>query len=169
MSQATHLSHAKLAKFTKKEGTMNTRQQAPDFTLKDGSGDDWTLAAHRGKTIVLMFYPGDNTPVCTAQLCSVRDHWSEYQATGAEVVGISTDTVESHKGFAEKNSLPLRLLSDADRKVSEMYDMKSWLPGRSARGIVVIDKDGKIAYKKAEAISLFRPKDDDVLEAIRKA
>lgn len=148
---------------------MNIGEQAPNFTLKDGDGNDWTLSVHRGKTVVLMFYPGDNTPVCTAQLCSVRDHWSEYQATGAEVVGISTDTVESHKGFAEKNSLPLRLLSDADRKVSEQYDMKSWLPGRSARGIVVIDKDGKIAYKKAEAVSLFRPKDDDVLKAIRRA
>ena len=148
---------------------MNIGQEAPNFALKDGDGNTWTLSDHRGKTVVLMFYPGDNTPVCTAQLCSVRDHWTEYQATGAEVVGISTDTVESHKGFAEKNSLPLRLLSDADRKVSEMYDIKSWLPGRSARGIVVIDKDGKIAYQKAEAISLFRPKDDDVLEAIRKA
>ena len=142
---------------------------ASDFTLKDGNGDDWRLSDHRGKTVVLMFYPGDNTPVCTAQLCSVRDHWSEYQSTGAEVVGISTDTVESHKGFAEKNGLPLRLLSDADRKVSEMYDMKSWLPGRSARGIVVIDKEGKIAYKKAEAISLFKPSDKDVLAAIRAA
>lgn len=148
---------------------MKIGEEAPDFTLRDGEGKDWTLSDHRGKTVVLMFYPGDNTPVCTAQLCSVRDHWSEYQATGAEVVGISTDTVDSHKGFAEKNSLPLRLLSDADRKVSEMYDMKSWLPGRSARGIVVIGKDGKIAYNKPEAISLFRPKDDDVLAAIRAA
>jgi thioredoxin-dependent peroxiredoxin len=148
---------------------MNIGQQAPDFRLKDGDGTDWTLSRQRGKTVVLLFYPGDNTPVCTAQLCSVRDHWSEYQATGAEVVGISTDSVESHKGFAEKNSLPLRLLSDADRKVSEMYDMKSWLPGRSARGVVVIDKDGKIVYSKAQPISLFRPKDDEVLEVIRKA
>jgi peroxiredoxin len=148
---------------------MNTGDNAPDFTLKDGDGNDWTLSDHRGKVVVLLFYPGDNTPVCTAQLCSVRDHWSEYQATGAEVVGISTDTVESHKGFAEKNQLPLRLLSDADRSVSTKYDMKSWLPGRSARGVVVIDKDGKIVHHKAEAISLLRPKDDDVLAAIRKA
>ena len=146
---------------------MEIGQQATDFTLKDGDGNDWTLGNQRGKTVVLMFYPGDNTPVCTAQLCSVRDHWSEYQATGAEVIGISTDTVESHKGFAEKNSLPLRLLSDADRKVSEMYDMKSWLPGRSARGVVVIDKEGKIAYHKAQPISLLKPADEDVLAAIR--
>jgi peroxiredoxin Q/BCP len=119
--------------------------------------------------VVLLFYPGDNTPVCTAQLCSVRDHWSEYQATGAEVVGISTDTVASHKGFAEKNELPLRLLSDADGKVSEAYGMKSWLPGRSARGVVVIDQEGKIAYHKVQALSLFRPADADVLAAIKEA
>ena len=148
---------------------MNINDTALDFTLKDGDGNDWALSNYKGHTVVLLFYPGDNTPVCTAQMCSVRDHWSEYQATGAEVVGISTDTVESHKGFAEKNELPLRLLSDPDRKVSEMYDMKSWLPGRSARGVVVIDKNGKIVYSKAEAISLFKPKDDDVLAAIRKA
>lgn len=148
---------------------MKIGNEAPDFSLKDGDGNDWKLSDHRGKTVVLLFYPGDNTPVCTAQLCSVRDHWSEYQATGAEVVGISTDTVESHKGFAEKNELPLRLLSDTDRSVSSLYDMKSWLPGRSARGVVVIDKDGKIAYHKTQALSLFRPADEDVLEAIKKA
>ncbi|MEJ7625003.1 MAG: peroxiredoxin [Pyrinomonadaceae bacterium] len=148
---------------------MNMSDQAPDFTLTDGNGREWTLSDHKGKPVVLLFYPGDNTPVCTAQLCSVRDHWSEYQATGAEVVGISTDTVESHKGFAEKNQLPLRLLSDADRKVSEMYDMKSWLPGRSARGVVVIDGEGKIAYHKVQAVSLFKPSDDDVLAAILAA
>jgi peroxiredoxin Q/BCP len=145
---------------------MKTGDEATEFTLKDGDGDDWTLSEHRGKTVVLLFYPGDNTPVCTAQLCSVRDHWSEYQATGAEVVGISTDTVESHKGFAEKNQLPLRLLADTDGKVSATYGMKSWIPGRSARGVVVIDGDGKIVYHKVQTVSLFKPSDDDVLAAI---
>jgi peroxiredoxin Q/BCP len=152
-------------------GTENMKhgETAIDFTLKDGDGNDWTLSNYKGRTIVLLFYPGDNTPVCTAQLCSVRDHWSEYQATGAEVVGISTDTVASHSGFAEKHSLPLRLLSDADRKVSSTYDMKSWLPGRSARGVVVIDAEGKIAYHKTQSLSLFRPADTDVLAAIKAA
>ena len=145
---------------------MKINDHAHDFKLKDGDGNDWELSNYKGRTVVLLFYPGDNTPVCTAQLCSVRDHWSEYQATGAEVVGISTDTVESHKGFAEKNQLPLRLLSDPDRRVSEMYDMKSWLPGRSARGVVVIDGEGKIVYHKVQAVSLFKPSDDDVLAAI---
>lgn len=148
---------------------MKIGDDAPDFTLKDGEGNDWTLSGQLGKTVVLLFYPGDNTPVCTAQLCSVRDHWSEYQATGAEVVGVSTDSVESHKGFAEKNELPLRLLSDPDRKVSSAYDMKSWLPGRSARGVVVIDKEGKVAYHKTQSLSVFRPADEDVLKAIQEA
>lgn len=148
---------------------MKVGEPASDFTLRDGDGNDWTLSEHRGKTVVLLFYPGDNTPVCTRQLCSVRDHWSEYQATGAEVVGISTDTVESHKDFAEKKELPLRLLSDPDGIVSAAYGMKSWLPGRSARGVVVIDKGGKIAYHKVQALSLFRPADEDVLAAIKQA
>ncbi len=148
---------------------MNIGEAAPDFKLNDGDGKEWKLSEHRGRVVVLLFYPGDNTPVCTAQLCSVRDHWSEYQATGAEVVSISTDSVDSHKGFAEKNELPLRLLSDADRKVSELYGMKSWLPGRSARGVVVIDREGRIAHHKAEALSLFRPADADILTAIRTA
>lgn len=148
---------------------MRIGEEAPNFALIDNDGSEWSLSNYKGHTVVLLFYPGDNTPVCTAQLCSVRDHWSEYQATGAEVVGISTDSVESHKGFAEKNQLPLRLLSDPDRSVSTKYDMKSWLPGRSARGVVVIDKAGKIAYHKAEALSLFKPSDADVLAAIRAA
>ena len=142
---------------------------APAFTLQDADGAEWKLSDHLGKTVVLLFYPRDNTPVCTKQLCSIRDHWSDYQATGAEIVGISTDTVESHKKFAAKHSLPIRLLADHDGRVSKQYGMASWVPGRSARGIVVIDKDGKIAYQKVQPLSIFRPKDDEVLEAIRKA
>ena len=141
----------------------------PDFTLLDSDGAEWRLSDHRGQTVVLLFYPGDDTPVCTRQMCSVRDHWSEYQATGAEVVGVSTNTVDSHKKFAKKYSLPLRLLSDGDRKVSTMFGMKSWLPGRAARGVVVIDKDGRVAYSKVQPSSLFRPADKDVLDAIKQA
>lgn len=148
---------------------MNTGENAPDFILKDGDGNDWTLSDHLGKTVVMMFYPGDNTPVCTRQMCSVRDHWSDYQATGAEVVGISMDSEESHKGFAEKHELPFTLLSDGQGEVTTKYDLKSWLPGRSARGVVVIDKTGKIAYHKVQAVSLFRPSDEDVLAAIKAA
>lgn len=147
---------------------MKIGENAPNFALKDGDGNSWELSEYLGKVVVLLFYPGDNTPVCTKQLCSVRDNWSEYQATGAEVVGISMDSVDSHKGFADKYELTLKLLSDDEGKVTNLYDVKSWLPGRSARAVVVIDKEGKIAYHKVEAISLFRPKDDDILEAIKQ-
>ncbi len=148
---------------------MNVGDTAPDFSLTDLDGETWTLSDHSGKIVVLIFYPGDNTPVCTAQLCSVRDHWSEYQATGAEVVGISTDSISSHKDFSEKNNLTLRLLSDEKGEVVGKFDVKSWIPGRSSRAVVVIDKAGKIAYHKIQAISLFRPKDDDILKAIKQA
>ena len=148
---------------------MKVGDTAPNFSLKDGHGDEWNLSEQRGKTVVLLFYPGDNTPVCTKQLCSVRDNWSQYQATGAEVVGISTDSVSSHKGFADKYSLTLKLLSDEKGEVVEKYGVKSWLPGRSARAVVVIDKTGRVAYHKVQSLSLFRPKDDEILEAIRQA
>ena len=148
---------------------MKTGEKAPDFTLKDLNGGDWSLGDHEGKIVVLLFYPGDDTPVCTAQMCSVRDNWSQYQATGAEVVGISTDSGNSHKSFADKYNLTLNLLADEKGEVVEKYDMKSWLPGRSARGVVVIDKNGDVAYHKVQALSLFRPKDDEVLDAIRQA
>ncbi len=142
---------------------------APDFALADGEGREWRLSEQGGRTVVLLFYPGDETPVCTRQMCSVRDRWEDYAATGAEVVGISTDSTESHKRFAERHSLPLRLLSDPDRRVAGMFGAKSWLPGRAARSVVVIDADGRVRHNKAQALSLFRPKDDEVLAAIRAA
>src|SRR5215212_6067563 len=91
---------------------------APDFGLKDGNGDDWRLSDHRGTVVVLLFYPGDETPVCTSQMCSVRNRWADYLATGAEVIGISSDSTESHRKFAARHKLPLRLLSDSDGAVS---------------------------------------------------
>ena len=148
---------------------MNIGKTAPDFSLKDGDGNDWNLAQQRGTTVVLLFYPGDNTPICTAQMCSVRDNWSQYQETGAEVVGISTDSVKSHKSFTDKYSLTLRLLSDEAGEVIESYNVKSWLPGRSARAVVVIDKNGIIRYYKVQSLSLFRPDDSEILDAIEEA
>ena len=129
----------------------------------------WSLSDHRGKTVVLLFYPRDNTPVCTKQLCSVRDHWADYRETGAEIVGISADNVESHKEFAAKKNFPFKLLADTEGKVIAEYGAKSWVPGRAARAVVVIDKDGRLAYHHVQALSIFKPADDDVLAAIRAA
>jgi thioredoxin-dependent peroxiredoxin len=142
---------------------------APDFTLPDGEGKSWTLSAQRGKVVVLLFYPGDETPICTRQMCSVRDRWDDYAATGAEVVGISTDSVDSHQKFANHHQLPLRLLSDADQKVANLYGARSLVPGKVARSVFVIDGNGIIKHRKVQPLGLFRPKDDEILSEIRAA
>ena len=119
--------------------------------------------------MVLLFYPGDETPICTRQMCSVRDRWEDYAATGAEVVGISTDSVESHKNFAAHHNLPLRLLSDSDRKVADLYGAQSLIPGKVARSVFVIDRNGVVRYRDVRPLGLFRPKDEDTIKAIQMA
>lgn len=153
----------------KNENKLSVGTTAPDFSLPDTTGNEWRLSDKRGKVVVLLFYPGDETPICTRQMCSVRDRWEDYSATGAEVVGISTDSVESHKSFAAHHNLPLRLLSDAEQTVADLYGANSFIPGKVARSVFVIDPHGIISYRDVRPLGLFRPKDDDVLEAIRKA
>ena len=140
-----------------------TGQSAPEIDLPDGDGNRWKLSDSRGKIVVLLFYPGDETPVCTKQLCSVRDNWEQYQATGAEVIGINSDSVTKHQRFAANHDLPLRLLSDADGTVTKAYGMKSLIGTK--RGVIVIDKAGVIRYRKT-VIPIFRPTDDEILNAI---
>ena len=142
---------------------------APDFVLSDGEGNEWRLSDQRGKVVVLLFYPGDETPICTRQMCSVRDRWEDYTATGAEVVGISTNSVESHKDFAEHHNLPLRLLADVDRKVADAFGANSLIPGKVARSVFVIDANGIVRYRDVRPLGLFRPKDDEIIKAIREA
>lgn len=147
--------------------TLNS--PAPDFTLKDGNGDDWKLSNQRGRVVVLLFYPGDETPICTKQMCSVRDRWDDYVATGAEVVGVSSDSVDSHRKFAEHHNLPLRLLSDSDATVSKLYGARSLIPGKVARSVFVIDAQGIVRHSDVRPLGLFKPKDDDTIAAIRAA
>ena len=148
---------------------MNINTPAPDFTLEDGSGNDWRLSDHRGKVVVLLFYPGDETPICTRQMCSVRDRWDDYTATGAEVVGISSDSIDSHRKFAEHHNLPLRLLSDSDGAVSRLYGARSLIPGKVARSVFVIDAHGILRHSDVRPLGLFKPKDDATIAAIRAA
>ena len=149
--------------------SLRVGSTAPDFALQDGQGVEWRLSDHRGRVIVLLFYPGDETPICTRQMCSVRDHWEHYTATGAEVLGVSTNTVNSHKNFAEHHKLPLRLLADVDRKVADLFGARSMIPGKVARSVFVIDGNGVIRYRDVRPLGLFRPKDDDIIAAIEAA
>ncbi|HKO97521.1 MAG TPA: peroxiredoxin [Pyrinomonadaceae bacterium] len=152
-----------------KQATPQVGDAAPGFGLTDGDGNSWKLEDNRGKVVVLLFYPGDETPICTRQMCSVRDRWEDYSATGAEVVGISTDSVESHKKFSEHHDLPLRLLSDAGGEVAKQYGAQSLIPGKVARSVFVIDGGGIIRHRDVRPLGLFRPKDDAVIEAIKQA
>jgi peroxiredoxin Q/BCP len=152
-----------------KQDSPQLGASAPDFKLSDGDGNEWRLGDQRGKVVVLLFYPGDETPICTRQMCSVRDRWEDYASTGAEVVGISTDSVESHKQFAEHHDLPLRLLSDSDQGVANLYGARSLIPGKVARSVFVIDANGIIRYRDVRPLGLFRPKDDETINAIREA
>ncbi len=123
-------------------------ERAPDFALKDADGKMWTLADFRGKTVVLYFYPKDNTPGCTTEACSFRDRYEEFKKRGVEVVGVSADSEKSHKSFAEKQNLPFLLLSDPEKKTIEAYGAlgERKLYGRTFLGILrstfIIDGEG---------------------------
>jgi len=94
---------------------------APDFTLPAGDGSQVHLADLRGKTVLLYFYPKDDTPGCTTEACAFRDAWSELQARGVVVLGVSRDDVKSHQRFAKKYSLPFPLLADLGGAVAQQY------------------------------------------------
>ena len=161
--RVTYMSQASAGK---RVGT-EVGSSAPDFELKDGNGNTWRLSDHHGKVVALVFYPKDETAVCTKQMCSIRDHWEAYKATGAEVVGVSVDTVESHRKFAEHHKLPQTLLADENKTATTLLNLKSILGG-AQRAVIVIDKDGVIAYRKS-VVPIFRPTDDEVIRAIKSA
>ena len=123
---------------------------APDFTSTSSTGETISLAAYRGKkNVVLFFYPGDFTPVCTKEACGFRDIYDELQGKDTEVIGVSVDSGESHQKFAKANNLGFPLLSDADKALATKYEANSGilssLIGRVSRVTYVIDKNGKIA------------------------
>src|SRR5687768_6007260 len=103
---------------------------APDFVLKDGEGKDMRLSSLGGRPIVLYFYPKDGTAGCTLEAKGFRDHYPEFQAFGAAVVGVSLDEPESHRGFSSKCDLPYPLLSDPEGRVHELYE--AWQKWRTA-------------------------------------
>ena len=126
-------------------------EPAPDFTLVSDSGDAITLSSLRGRTVVLYFYPRDDTPGCSRQACAFRDLEPEYAARGAVVLGISTDDVASHRKFKAKYDLPFTLLSDPDHAVAEAYGVwgERSYAGRTYLGVnrstFIVGADGTVA------------------------
>jgi peroxiredoxin Q/BCP len=130
---------------------LQAGDQAPDFELPDQNGDPVKLSDLKGQTVVLYFYPRADTPGCTAQACGVRDRGSEYEAAGVRVIGVSPDTVEAVKKFADKFGLDFTLLADADHAVAEKYGtwVEKSMYGKKYMGVqratFIIGPDGKIA------------------------
>jgi len=121
-------------------------QEAPDFTLKDDSNQEFTLSSLRGKPVVLVFYPLDFSPKCTTEMCAYRDDMSLFKDRGAEILGISRDSVWTHRAFKEKEGLKHRLLADMKGSVAQLYGCWNEAAATAERLTVVIDRDGRITY-----------------------
>ncbi|MEZ4503414.1 MAG: thioredoxin-dependent thiol peroxidase [Dehalococcoidia bacterium] len=139
--------------------TLEAGDTAPAFTMQDQDGTTHRLADYRGRTVVLYFYPRDNTPGCTKEACSFRDEHSAILAMGAVVLGVSTDTAASHQKFRDKFELPFPLLVDENAKVATAYGAwgEKTLYGRKSIGMTrstfIIGPDGKLlrVWKRAKA------------------
>lgn len=129
---------------------LTVGEKAPEFTLQDKDGNTVSLSDFAGKKVVVYFYPKDNTPGCTRQACAFAGAYSQFEALGAVVIGVSRDSQASHQRFAEKNSLPFILLSDPERQAIEAYgvwqEKKNY--GKVSMGVVrstyIIDENGVI-------------------------
>ena len=129
---------------------------APDFTLPGVQGSerrDYTLSEFRGRKVVLAFYPGDNTMVCTKQFCSYRDRAEDFASLSATVVGISSQDLASHEGFASKYSLNVPLLADVDNAVAKAYSAFSSRLG-TKRAVIVIDEQGIVRHRHDHLLGL---------------
>ncbi len=132
---------------TGRNGRVRAGDTAPDFELPSQSGGKVRLRDLIGaRALVLYFYPKDDTPGCTAEACSFRDGYEDFTEAGAEVVGVSSDSTESHNLFAAKNSLPFTLLSDSGGEVRKLYGVPSTLGIFPGRVTYVIDKEGTVRH-----------------------
>jgi peroxiredoxin Q/BCP len=121
--------------------------KAPDFSLPSQMGDNVTLSEYQGKkNVVLYFYPKDETRGCTREACEFRDRYEVFTSLGAEVLGVSSDTLESHKSFATHYGLPFLLLSDEDGKVRKLYGVPSTMGIIPGRVTYIIDKKGVVRH-----------------------
>lgn len=126
------------------QGVPQEGQKAPDFTAVDQNGKAISLAALKGRKVVLYFYPKDDTPGCTAQACSLRDGNTAIQEAGAVILGVSANGQSSHKAFADKFNLPFSLLADPDKKIIEAYGVKMAVLGVAKRTTFILDSEGVI-------------------------
>ena len=125
---------------------VSVGESAPDFTLRDESNQEVLLSSLRGAPVVLVFYPADFSPICTNELCGIRDDFSAFEAKGAKVFGISRDSTWAHKAFQEREGLKHSLLADTKGEVARLYGCWNEEHGIAERLTVVIDTAGVIRY-----------------------
>jgi peroxiredoxin Q/BCP len=150
--------------------TPQVGEQAPDFELAGTSGP-FRLSEHRGERVVLLFYPGDNTMVCTKQFCSYRDRGADFAALDATVVGISSQDLASHEGFIAKHGLNVPLLADTENTVAKAYSAFSQRMG-TKRAVIVIDEQGIVRHRHDHMLGLDYQSVDElksVLDAVPAA
>ena len=142
--------------------------RAPDFTLPATGGGDVTLSSYLGRPVVLVFYPGDNTPVCTLQLNSYNDDLSEFEDVGAQILGISPQDIASHEAFAAKHGFSFPLLSDGDKAVGTAYGVPGPI-GFYRRSVFVVDRDGTVCYAHRAVAGLTYRKTGELVAAVTAA
>jgi thioredoxin-dependent peroxiredoxin len=133
--------------------------RAPDFEL-EGTNGPFKLSMHRGERVVLLFYPGDNTPVCKRQFCSYRDRADDFAALDATVVGISAQDLASHEGFIAKNNLTVPLLADVDKAVGKAYSASG------KRAVIIVDEQGVVRHRHDHLLGLDYQSVDDLKAAL---
>jgi peroxiredoxin Q/BCP len=146
---------------------VKTGELAPDFTLP-GTEGDFTLSEQRGRNVVLLFYPGDFTPVCTRQFSSYGQCAADFADLDAVVVGISAQGLDSHRRFAAANEIPFPLLADTDRAVAKAYGVSAPVLG-TRRALVIVDAEGRIAHHDVHTFGLTYRSVDDIRAALSAA
>jgi peroxiredoxin len=141
---------------------------APDFTLPGTGERSYSLSEYRGQPVVLVFYPGDNTPVCTKQLTSYTSDIGQFEGVNAQVLAISPQSVESHDGFATKHGFKFPLLADTDKRVAALYGTLGPL-GFPRRSVFVIDAEGVIRYAHRAIAGLTYRSTDELVRAVEAA
>ncbi len=145
-------------------GTPQVGDLAPDFEL-DGTEGAFRLSAQRGSKVVLLFYPGDFTPVCTRQFCSYAERAEDVSRLDAVVVGISAQNLDSHHSFRDAHGIPMPLLADTDKAVAKAYGVTAPLLG-TRRGVIVVDEGGRIAHRDIAAVGLSYQSVDDLADIL---
>jgi peroxiredoxin Q/BCP len=129
--------------------SLKEGDSAPDFSLPSTQGEIRLSQRLAEKSVLLVFYPGDDTPVCTRQLCDYRDNLSSFEELGVDVLGINTQSLASHRKFAEKHGLSFPLLSDGDKRVCRKYGANGLL-GMTKRALVLIGKDAVVRWQRTD-------------------